>query len=79
MLSDSNQKRLIAQWQITGQTLAEIRRAELAAMDDESSRRAALDLLDLADMLACDPRREHHSGLIEMQRLFSGLRERIPA
>ena len=73
------QKHLIVQWRETGRVLAKIRWAELAAMRDEESRHAALDILNLAGDLSDDPRRERHSGLVEMQRLFSVLRARIPA
>ena len=79
MADDNVQKRLVRQWRETGRVLGEIRLAELAAMRDEESRYAALDMLNLASALSDDPRRERHSGLVEMQRLFSTLRERIPA
>jgi hypothetical protein len=79
MADDNVQKRLVRQWRETGRVLREIRLAELAAMRDEESRYAALDMLNLASALSDDPRRERHSGLVEMQRLFSTLRERIPA
>ena len=79
MADDNVQKRLVRQWRETGRVLREIRLAELAAMRDEESRDAALDMLNLASALSDDPRREHYSGLVEMQRLFSTLRERIPA
>lgn len=79
MADDNVQKRLVRQWRETGRVLGEIRLAELAAMRDEESRDAALDMLNLASALSDDPRRERHSGLVEMQRLFSTLRERIPA
>lgn len=73
------QKHLIVQWRETGRVLAKIRWAELAAMRDEDSRLAALDILNLAGTLTDDPQRERHSGMVEMQRLFSVLRARIPA
>jgi hypothetical protein len=79
MADDNVQKRLIGQWGETGRVLREIRVAELAAMREEESRQVALDILNLASALADDPRRERYSGLVEMQRLFSKLRERIPA
>ena len=78
MADDNVQKRLIRQWRETGRVLREIRLAELAAMREEESRHVALDILNLASALADDPRRERYSGLVEMQRLFSKLRERIP-
>ena len=79
MADDNVHKRLIRQWRETGRVLREIRLAELAAMGDEESRHVALDILNLASALSDDPRRERQSGLVEMQRLFSKLRERIPA
>ena len=79
MADDNVQKRLIRQWRETGRVLREIRLAELAAMREEESRNVALDILNLASALSDDPRRERYSGLVEMQRLFSKLRERLPA
>lgn len=79
MIDEDVQKRLIRQWRDTGVVLRKIRLDELAAMQDEESRRVALDILNLASVLADDPRRERSSGLVEMQRLFSKLRERITA
>jgi len=79
MADDNVQKRLVRQWRETGRMLREIRLAELAAMPEEESRHVALDILNLAGALADDPRRERYSGLVEMQRHFSKLRERIPA
>ena len=78
MADDNVQKRLIRQWRETGRVLREIRLAELAAMQEEESRHVALDILNLASVLPDDPRRVRYSGLVEMQRLFSTLRERIP-
>ena len=79
MIDDNVQKQLIRQWRETGRVLKEIRLAELAAMQEEESRQVALDILNLASALSDDPRRDRYSGLVEMQRLFSKLRERIPA
>ena len=79
MVDDNVQKRLIKQWRETGRVLREIRLAELAAMREEDSRHVALDILNLTGALSDDPQREHYSGLVEMQRLFAKLRERIPA
>jgi hypothetical protein len=79
VIDDSVQKQLIRQWRKTGRVLKEIRVAELAAMREEESRQVALDILNLASALSDDPRRDRYSGLVEMQRLFSKLRERIPA
>ena len=79
MIDDNVQKQLIRQWQKTGRVLKEIRLAELAAMREEESRQVALDILNLASALSDDPRRDRYSGLVEMQRLFSKLRVRIPA
>jgi DNA-binding transcriptional MerR regulator len=76
MIDDDTQRRLIRQWQETGLVLKEIRRHELAAMQEEVSRQATLDMLDLASTLPDDPRRELYSGLAEMQRLFAKLRDR---
>jgi hypothetical protein len=79
MADDNVQKRLIRQWRETGRVLRKIRLAELAAMREEESRRVALDILTLASALSDDPRRERYTGLVEMQRLFSTLRERLYA
>ena len=79
MADDNVHKRLIRQWRETGRVLREIRLAELAAMGEEESRNVALDILNLAGAVPDDPRRERYSGLVEMQRLLSLLRERIPA
>jgi hypothetical protein len=79
VIDDNVQKQLIRQWRETGRVLKEIRLAELAAMREEESRQVALDILNLASALCDDPRRDRYSGLVEMQRLFSKLRERIPA
>jgi len=79
VIDDNVQKQLIRQWRETGRVLKEIRLAELAAMQEEESRQVALDILNLASALSDDPRRDRYSGLVEMQRLFSKLRERIPA
>jgi hypothetical protein len=79
MPDDKVQKRLIRQWKETGRVLREIRLAELGAMREEESRQVVLDILNLADVLSDDPWRESLSGFVEMQRLFSKLRERIPA
>ncbi len=79
MNDDNVQKGLIKKWRETGRVLTAIRRAELAAMRAEESQLAALDMLNLASTLPDDPQREQHSGLVEMQRLFSKLREPVPA
>lgn len=79
MIDENVQKRLIRQWRVTGRVLRKVRLDELAAMQDEESRRVALDILNLAAVLSDDPRRERYSGLVEMQRLFSKQRERIIA
>jgi hypothetical protein len=79
VIDDNVQKQLIRQWRETGRVLKEIRLAELASMREEESRQVALDILNLASALSDDPRRDRSSGLVEMQRLFSKLRERIPA
>ena len=79
MIDENVQKRLIRQWRVTGRLLRKIRLDELASMQDEESRGVVLDILNLASVLSDDPRRECNSGLVEMQRLFSKLRERITA
>jgi hypothetical protein len=79
VIDDYVQKQLIRQWQETGRALKEIRLAELAAMREEESQQVVLDILNLASALPDDPRRDRYSGLVEMQRLFSKLRERIAA
>ena len=79
MIDENVQKRLIRQWRVTGRLLRKIRRDELAAMRDEESRGVVLHILNLASVLSDDPRRECNSGLVDMQRLFSKLRERITA
>jgi hypothetical protein len=72
-------KGLIKKWQETGHVLAAIRWTELAAMRAEESQLAALDMLNLASALPDDSERAHYSGLVEMQRLFSKLREPVRA
>lgn len=79
MIEENVQEFLIRQWQETACVLRKIRLDELAMMQDEESRRVALDTLNLASVLSDNPRRERYSGLVEMQRLFSKLRERITA
>lgn len=79
MADDEVHRRLIRQWRETGRVLKEIRMAELAAMREEESRHVALDILNLGSALSDDARRVRYSGFVEMQRLFSKLRERIHA
>ena len=79
MIDDSVYKVLIKKWSETGRVLTAIRQAELSSMRAEESRLAALDMLELASALPGDPQRERHSGLVEMQRLFSKLRASLRA
>ncbi|MBA2417054.1 MAG: hypothetical protein H0V64_14445 [Geodermatophilaceae bacterium] len=48
--------------------VAEIRRAELAAMTEDDAARIADDLLQLLDVLPPEP--DRGSGLVEQQRIF---------
>lgn len=69
-------RRWVEQWRETGPLLHKIRYAELAAQTPAESRQAAYDMLQLADILPRDKRREESSGLIEMQAHFAKWRER---
>ncbi len=68
------QKRLVAQWQETGQALERLRYAALACQSPAESRQAAYDMLQLGGRLSGESRDELGSGLVEMQRLFGALR-----
>ncbi len=71
VLSQSQQRRLVACWREAGLALAQLRHAELASRSAAESREAAHDMLHLGGMLPADRTRELGSGLVEMQRLFS--------
>jgi hypothetical protein len=75
-LATDLQRRLVQNWQETGKVLAELRHRELAHQSAEDSRHAAYDMLQLGGILPPDAARERTSGLVEMQRLFAGLRLR---
>jgi hypothetical protein len=68
------QKRLVAQWQETGQALERLRYAALARQSPGESRQAAYDMLQLGGILNGEPEEKLGSGLVEMQRLFGALR-----
>jgi hypothetical protein len=70
------QKRLIAQWVESGRALGKLRRQELADCSAQDHREAAWDMSQLGGLLAPDVSREKWSGLIDMQRWFTRLRER---
>lgn len=70
----AEQKRLVAQWQETGQALEKLRYAALARQSPEESRQAAYDMLQLGGILNGEPEDKLGSGLVEMQRLFGALR-----
>jgi hypothetical protein len=68
------QKAWARQWQVTGQALERIRRAELRALTAEKGLAATDNLLSLATGTALSAKRSCGSGLVEQQRLFSRLR-----
>lgn len=70
----AEQKRLVAQWQETGQALERLRYAALARQSPGESRQAAYDMLQLGGILNGEPEDKLGSGLVEMQRLFGALR-----
>lgn len=63
------QATLVATWARTGETLADIRKKELAALTEADALIAAEDLLSALDRLPKRPPRPW-SGLVEQQRLF---------
>lgn len=65
-------RRVAAQWAGTAETLAALRRRELAALTDADGLAPADDLLQTLDMLPPLPPRPS-SGLVEQQRLFAQL------
>lgn len=75
-LDPEDARRLVAQWQVTGDVLQRLRIQALATQSVEESQQCALDMLDFASELPEDPKRMSTSGLIEMQRLFASLRAR---
>lgn len=75
-ISTAQARAIVIRWADTGRILARMRRDALACQSAEESRQAASDMLQLGGMLPEDPKREATSGLIEMQRLFTKLRER---
>lgn len=70
-------KRWVEQWRITGQLLDEMKTRELREMSEEEGRRRAEDLLSAAP----DPQdwspAPHTSGLVEQQRWFMKMREKL--
>lgn len=68
------QKRLVAQWQETGQALERLRYAALARQSPGESRQAAYDMLQLGGILNGEREERLDSGMVEMQRLFGALR-----
>ncbi len=71
VLSQSEQRRLVACWREAGLALAHLRYAELASLSAAESREAAHDMMQLGGMRPADSARERSSGLVEMQRLFA--------
>jgi len=61
---------VVAAWSTAGPALAAVRRAEVAALDDDAALAATLDLLAALDLLPSLPPRPS-SGLVEQQRLFA--------
>jgi hypothetical protein len=64
------ERRWVEQWRVAGPELARIKRQELRAMTDEHALRAAIDLLDLADLAPIDQRRWTGSGLVDQQAVL---------
>ncbi len=64
------QRAWVEQWQSAGLALAELRRAELAALTDADAVAAAENLLSLADVIPVSAARRRWSGLVEQQALF---------
>ena len=61
-------------WQVAGQALESVRRAELRALTAERALVATDRLLSLGAEVALPAKRRRTSGLVEQQRLFSGSR-----
>jgi hypothetical protein len=61
-------------WQVTGEALEKIRRAELRALTGERALAATDSLLSLGKGMALSANRRGTSGLVEQQRLFARLR-----
>lgn len=72
--ADETAPQLVQQWQRTGRAMAEVRRAEVAAMSDDEALAATLDLLAALDRLPALPLRRT-SGLVEQQRWFARARQ----
>jgi hypothetical protein len=70
------QRELVRGWIEAGQLLESRRRAALAALTPEDSRRAAFDMLQLGGLLPSHDTPRSKSGLVEMQRLFVLFRAR---
>lgn len=59
-------------WQRIGDAFAQARRRELGELGESEALQAAAELSDLIRLLP--PRQDHHSGLVEQQRLFGRAR-----
>lgn len=68
------QKAWARAWQVTGEALEKIRRAELRALTAEQALSATDNLLSLGMGIALSAGRRGTSGLVEQQRLFARLR-----
>lgn len=68
------QKAWARTWQVTGEALEKIRRAELRALTAEKGLAATDNLLSLGTGMGLSAKRSCASGLVEQQRLFSRLR-----
>jgi hypothetical protein len=68
------QKAWARAWQVTGEALEKIRRAELRTLTAEKALAATDNLLSLGAGVALSAGRRRASGLVEQQRLFSRLR-----
>ena len=74
-MSDADLKRWAQTWERAGNALDALRRCELATMTDDDARRAIADLFSDVPMHDLPPRTT--SGLVEQQRLFARLHERV--
>lgn len=62
-------RRVVKQWRRAGRALADVRRAEVAALTDDEALAATLDLFAALDRLP-QLRARSSSGLVQQQRWF---------
>jgi len=67
----------MAQWRAAETALLEQKFRELLAMTDEDALRISNMLLRLVFDHYRSPERQTHSGLVEQQRLFHGIKEAL--